>query len=108
MKAMGGRRSSPETRLKAVDLSSTSVSDAQLSHLSGLTGLEKLDLQVTQIGDLGLARAGRSDRSQGTRSQQHHRLRRRTCEAGRTDALQVLKLAGTLVEGRGFGGPDRL
>ena len=47
------------TRLKAIDLSSTSVSDAQLSHLSGLTGLEKLDLQVTQVGDLGLDVAGR-------------------------------------------------
>ena len=41
-----------DPHLKAVDLSSTSISDAQLSYLSGLTGLEKLNLEVTQVGDL--------------------------------------------------------
>jgi Leucine-rich repeat (LRR) protein len=51
---MGGKADFAGDRLKAIDLSSTSVSDAQLSYLSGLTNLEKLDLQVTQVGDLGL------------------------------------------------------
>src|SRR5205807_9494256 len=55
VKAMGGSAEMDGERLKAIDLSSTSVSDAQLSHLSGLTGLEKLSLEVTQVGDLGIA-----------------------------------------------------
>ena len=55
VKALGGATESDGGRLKGIDLSYTSVSDAQLSHLSGLTGLERLSLEVTQVGDLGMA-----------------------------------------------------
>ena len=44
VKAMGGHAEFSGGRLTAIDLSSTPVSDAQLSHLAGLSGLEKLDL----------------------------------------------------------------
>ncbi|MGH9719850.1 MAG: leucine-rich repeat domain-containing protein, partial [Bryobacteraceae bacterium] len=55
VKAMGGAAEFSGGRLKSVNLSSTSVSDAQLEHVAKLTGLEKLELEATQIGDLGLA-----------------------------------------------------
>ncbi|MGH9660437.1 MAG: leucine-rich repeat domain-containing protein, partial [Bryobacteraceae bacterium] len=54
VKAMGGATEFAADRLQTIRLSSTSVSDEQLSHLLGLTSLEKLDLSITQIGDLGL------------------------------------------------------
>ena len=85
VKAMGGSADFAGERLKAIDLSSTSVSDAQLSYLSGLTRLEKLDLQVTQVGDLGLAALEQSDRPQGAQSQSNHGLGRRPREAGRIE-----------------------
>jgi Leucine-rich repeat (LRR) protein len=55
VKAMGGVSVFAGDRLRKIDLSSTAISDPQLSYLSGLNALEILDLHVTQIGDLGLA-----------------------------------------------------
>ena len=86
VKAMGGTADFAGARLKAVDLSSTSISDAQLSFLSGLTGLEKLNLEVTQIGDLGLASLAGLTGLQRAESQQHDGFGHRSREAGRIDA----------------------
>ena len=55
IKALGGATTFAGNRLRSVDLSSSPITDAQLSYLSGLTGLESLNLSVTQIGDMGLA-----------------------------------------------------
>ena len=71
---MGGKADFAGDRLKAIDLSSTSVSDAQLSFLSGLTNLEKLDLQVTQVGDLGLKALANLTGLKRSQSQSNHRL----------------------------------
>lgn len=49
VKAMGGSTEFAGERLKAVSLSSTSVSDAQLSFLAGLTGLEKLSSRLPRL-----------------------------------------------------------
>ena len=106
--ALGGTAALTAGRLQAVDLSSTSVSDAQLSYLSGLAGLEKLNLDATQIGDLGLASI---EHLNGLRELN---LSNTTVSdaglsklAGLTQ-LKSLKIAGTLVEGRGLGFLSRL
>ena len=107
VKAMGGTADFAGAQLKAVDLSSTSISDAQLSFLSKLTGLEKLNLEVTQIGDLGLASLT------GLTGLRELNISNTTVSdtglaklSGLTQ-LQSLKLAGTLVEGRGLAALSR-
>src|SRR5205823_808951 len=99
VKAMGGVTTFAGEKLQAIDLSSTSVSDAQLSYLSGLAGLENLNLEVTQVGDLGLAAL------EGLTGLKELNLSNTTVsDAGLAKLaaltqLQSLKLAGTLVEG---------
>ena len=103
VKAIGGATAFAGERLRMIDLSSTAVSDPQLSYLSGLNGLETLDLHVTQIGDLGLAALEHLtslrelDLSQTTVSDAG------LAKLAGLKQLEVLKLAGTLVEGKGIG-----
>lgn len=55
MKALGGKTESAGGHVVAINLSSTSISDAQLASLANLKSLERLDLGVTQVSDLGLS-----------------------------------------------------
>jgi 8-oxo-dGTP pyrophosphatase MutT (NUDIX family) len=55
VKAIGGKVEIAGGRVRAVDLSTTPVSDEQMAFLTQLSGLERLDLQATQVGDLGAA-----------------------------------------------------
>ena len=100
--AMGGKVEFSGDRLIAVDLSSTPVSDGQLSHLAGLSGLEKLNLAVTQVGDLGLhaieGLVGLKELDLSLTTVSDAGLAKLAGLRG----LEVLKLGGTLVEGRGF------
>src|SRR5262249_12286687 len=54
VKALGGSVENSGGQLRAISLSATGVSDADLSYLASLTRLEKLDLEATEISDLGL------------------------------------------------------
>src|SRR6185295_13580343 len=102
VQAMGGVADFDTDRLTRIDLSSTSVSDAQLSHLSELTSLEKLNLEVTQIGDLGLAALEHLTGLKELNISQTTVSDAGLSKLAGLSQLQILKLAGTLIEGRGL------
>ncbi len=56
---MGGRSSLEAGKIRSVDLSRTSVSDAQLAYLSGLTAVTRLRLNTTEVGDGGMVHVGK-------------------------------------------------
>ena len=102
VKALGGKADLTDGQLKAIDFSSTQVSDAQLSHLASLSALEKLDLQVTQVGDLGLTSLQKL-----TNLKELNLSNTSVSDAGLAKLaplshLRVLRLPGTLLEGRKF------
>jgi Leucine-rich repeat (LRR) protein len=100
VRAIGGQAEFSGARLRAIDLSSSTISDAQLSHLSGLSGLEALNLEITQIGDLGLASIKNLTNLKALGLSQTTVSDVGLAHLGGLTHLESLKLAGTLVEGR--------
>ncbi len=102
--ALGGKPTVREGAVRAVDLSRTPVSDAQIAHLAGLRSLEELSLESTETGDSAAAAIARlgSLRRLNLRHTTVSDKGLREFAAGLTK-LEELRVDHTLVEGSGFG-----